>query len=118
MLKVMVCGLAILLAGQQWSQEGLDAARQFSEKIGSAAVVVMQDGKVVAEWGQTSKPFNIRSMRKSLLNALLGIAVSEGKLKLTSTLAELGVDDRGGVTAAEKKATLADIITYRSAVYH
>ena len=101
-----------------WSRERLGEAREFSRKIGSAAVLIVADGVVVDEWGETSKPFNVRSIRKGLLNALYGLAVQEGKIRLSDTLAELRVDDKEGLTGAEKKARVADLLTSRSGVYH
>src|SRR5674476_961525 len=58
-----------------WSEAGLAQARTFSDQLRSSAVVVVQHGKVVAEWGNTTKPMELASIRKSLLNALVGIAV-------------------------------------------
>ena len=101
-----------------WSRERLGEAREFSRKIGSAAVVIVADGVVIDEWGETSKPFNVRSIRKSLLSALYGIAVQEGKIRLSDTLADLGVDDQKGLTDAERKAQVVDLLTSRSGVYH
>jgi hypothetical protein len=54
-------------------------------------------------------------VRKSLLSALYGIAVAEGKISLVSTLAELGIDDKPpSLTAAEKLATVHDLLMARN----
>jgi CubicO group peptidase (beta-lactamase class C family) len=50
-------------------------------------------GKVVAEWGDTTKRMELASVRKSLLSALVGIAASQHLINLDSTLGELGIDD-------------------------
>jgi hypothetical protein len=76
-----------------WSDAGLEQAQFFSDQIRSSAVVIVQHGKVVAEWGNTTKPMQLASIRKSLLGALIGIAVSDHLIKLDSTLGELGIDD-------------------------
>src|SRR3989304_589852 len=56
-----------------WSNEKLEAARQYADSIGSAAVLIVHRGKFVSEWGRTGKRFNVHSIRKSFLSALVGI---------------------------------------------
>jgi len=102
-----------------WSSEKLAAARAYSEKIGSAAVMIVDDGIVVDAWGDTTRKFAGHSMRKSLLSALIGIHVDEGHIDLSKTLEELGIDDtEPSLTATEKQATIADLIKARSGIYH
>jgi len=102
-----------------WSETELAQARSFSDQIRSSAVVIVQHGKVVAEWGNTTKPMEVASVRKSLLSALIGIAVSDHLIKLDSTLGELGIDDNPpGLTASEKGARVRDLLQARSGVYH
>jgi CubicO group peptidase (beta-lactamase class C family) len=58
-------------------------------------------------------------MRKSLLSALIGTEVAKGTMRLDATMAELGIDDLApSLTDEEKKATVADLLTARSGVYH
>ena len=52
-----------------WSEAGLAQARAFSNEIRSSAVFIVQHGKVVAEWGNTTKRTELASVRKSLLSA-------------------------------------------------
>jgi CubicO group peptidase (beta-lactamase class C family) len=102
-----------------WSDAGLEEAQFFSDKIRSSAVVIVQHGKVVAEWGNTTKPMQLASIRKSLLSALIGIAVSDHLIKLDSTLGELGIDDNPpSLTETEKSATVRELLEARSGVYH
>jgi CubicO group peptidase (beta-lactamase class C family) len=102
-----------------WSEAGLAQARAFSDAIQSSAVVIVQHGKVVAEWGNTTKPTELASIRKSLLSALIGIAVSDHRIKLDSTLGEFGIDDNSpGLTDIEKGATVRQLLEARSGVYH
>lgn len=60
--------------------------------IRSSAGFIVQHGKVVAEWGDTTKPTELASVRKSPLSALIGIAVSDHLINLDSALGELGID--------------------------
>jgi len=97
----------------------LTQARAFSDQMRSSAVVIVEHGKVVAEWGDTTKPTELASIRKSLLNALIGIAVSEHRINLDSTLSDLGIDDSPpALTEAEKGATVRQLLEARSGVYH
>jgi CubicO group peptidase (beta-lactamase class C family) len=44
--------------------------------------------------------------------------VEAGKIDLNTTLVQLGIDDIGGLSDLEKKATIKDLLTARSGVYH
>lgn len=101
-----------------WSSGGLAAARAFSERIGTTALMLVKGGVVVAAWGEVASKSNIYSGRKSLLSALIGIAVAEGRIDLSDSLEDLGIDeDEPGLTPAEKQATVADLIASRSGIY-
>jgi CubicO group peptidase (beta-lactamase class C family) len=102
-----------------WSSKKLAEAQAYSAKIGSAAVMIVDDGVVVAAWGDVTRKFKCHSMRKSLLSALIGIHVDAGNIDLTQTLEALGIDDdEPALTPAEKQATVGDLIKSRSGVYH
>jgi CubicO group peptidase (beta-lactamase class C family) len=49
---------------------------------------------------------------------LFGRYVEDGTVRLDKTLAEIGIDDIGGLTAQEKQATIRDLMTTRSGIYH
>lgn len=102
-----------------WSVEQLKAAQGYAASLKPTAVMVVQNGEVIASWGDVSRKVNVASVRKSLLSALYGIAVSEGRIDLGSTLADFGIDDKPPVlTAAEKQATVRDLLMARSGIYH
>ncbi len=100
-----------------WSSEKLKLAKEQFEKIGSAAVVIVVDGLILDEWGDTSRHFRAHSMRKSLLNSIFGIHVQEGHIDLDATLEELGIDDNQPLTASEKQATIRHLLKGRSGIY-
>jgi len=100
-----------------WSLEKLAAVQEFSEKIGTAAVMIVDDGVVVDAWGDITRNYQCHSMRKSLISALYGIYVADGKIDLSRTLKELGIDDYTPLTETEKQATVADLLKARSGVY-
>ena len=102
-----------------WSGSQLDAARNMSQALGSTAVVVVQHGAIVASWGETDANILLNSARKSLLDALIGIAVANGQMRLDATLGQLGIDDKPpSLSQTEKQATVRDLLEARSGVYH
>ncbi|MFK0333788.1 serine hydrolase domain-containing protein [Rhizobium sp. NPDC090275] len=106
-------------ASAGWSIDRLKAAQDYATSLKPTAVMVVQDGKVIASWGDASRKVNVASVRKSLLSALYGIAVAERRIDLGSTLADLGIDDkRPALTASEKQATVRDLLMARSGIYH
>ena len=76
-----------------WSSQKLARAKAYADFIDTAAVMVIVDGRVVCQWGDISAKFMMHSMRKSLLSALYGIAVKDGRIRLDKTLSDLGIDD-------------------------
>jgi len=90
-----------------WSSQKLEEAKAFAEKINSAAVMVLYDGKVFISWGNVATKYRIHSIRKPLLSALYGIYWSRGKISLGATLDELNIDDiPPSLTKEEKTATV------------
>ena len=102
-----------------WSMAKLAEAREYAEKAGSSAVVVVHDGKLAAEWGDTTTRMCSHSVRKSLISALFGIAVHKKMINLKDTLEYLGIDDKPpSLTKQEKQAKVSDLLKARSGVYH
>jgi len=101
-----------------WSEAGLSEVRSWAQ-TNATAVMVVHHGSVVMEWGDTAKRTGLASARKSLLSALIGIAVADRKISLDSTLAQLGIDDNPpSLTAVEKQATVRMLLEARSGIYH
>jgi CubicO group peptidase (beta-lactamase class C family) len=100
-----------------WSSAKLEELSPEFRRRGVAALLVVTDGQVVFEWGNTANNFLSHSMRKSLLSALYGIHVSRGEIEPSSTLEELGIDDLNPLTESEKRATVTDLLRARSGVY-
>lgn len=104
------------LAG--WSTVKLEQARQYAESIHSDAVVVVENGVVIAEWGNITTRYNIHSIRKSIMSAMYGIYVEQKIINPASTLEDLHITDIGGLTSKEKSATVRNLLAARSGVYH
>ncbi len=101
-----------------WSSQKLQEAQKHATSLGTSAMVIIENGVIVDAWGDLSKRYQSRSMRKSYLSMLYGPAVAEGKINLSSTLEDLGIDDEPPLTPAERQATVFDLLTARSGVYH
>lgn len=101
-----------------WDAEALEAAWDAAERGHYAAGMLVYRGQVIGRFGDLARPYQTRSIRKSLLNAMIGQLVAEGSIDLTDTLAELGIDDKPALTEREKQATVRDLLMSRSGVYH
>jgi CubicO group peptidase (beta-lactamase class C family) len=102
-----------------WSPEKLKLAKAYSATINTAAVMIVVDGKILDQWGETTTKYNIHSIRKSFLSAMYGIYVRQGRIDLGKTMEQLGIDDNEpSLSAVEKTATLHDLIEARSGIYH
>jgi CubicO group peptidase (beta-lactamase class C family) len=90
-----------------------------SDSIHTSAVMVIQGGQVVDQWGDFDKKIDSYSIRKSLLSALYGIYSAEGVIDINQTLEQLGIDDSPDpLTKEEKQARVVDLLRARSGVYH
>jgi CubicO group peptidase (beta-lactamase class C family) len=102
-----------------WSLPLLVEARRAAREFGSIAAIIVHRGRIVAHGGPLSRKVLIRSTRKSLLSALIGIEVQRGRIDLDRSMADLGIDDvPPSLTETEKEATVGDLLKARSGVYH
>jgi len=104
-----------------WSKEKLAAAQAYAnaDSIHTSAVMVVQGGEVVDQWGDINQKIDCYSIRKSLLSALYGIYTAEGVIDINQTLEQLGIDDSPDLlTKEEKQARVVDLLRARSGVYH
>ena len=102
-----------------WSTGKLQKARNFSKQLATAAAMVIDNGIIVAEWGETRKRLKLHSVRKSILSAMFGIAVAQGQIDINRTLTDLGIDDiPPSLSEVEKQAKVSDLLKARSGVYH
>jgi CubicO group peptidase (beta-lactamase class C family) len=101
-----------------WSNEKLNLAKKEFNLNGASALMVVYKGRVLLDWGSTARKFDVRSIRKSLLSAVIGTYHDKGKLNLNKTLNELGINDKDSLSDQEKEARFIDLLKYRSGVYH
>ncbi|MES3003250.1 MAG: serine hydrolase [Pseudomonadota bacterium] len=102
-----------------WSGAKLKAAEDYARaNLKTDAWMLVHKGVVVYESGPTSKPSDIASVRKSVLDILAGIYADRGAFPMDKTLAQLGIDDKEPLSEAEKQATVRHLMQARSGVYH
>lgn len=101
-----------------WSPAGLDSVRADLATLASTGFVAVVGGRILMTYGNTDTVTYLASVRKSVLSMLMGNYVRRGIIDLDKSLADLGMDDVQGLTAQEKQATVRDLLTARSGVYH
>ena len=101
-----------------WSPAKLEEAKRYARKIDSAAVMIIDDGIVIAAWGDISRNFRCHSIRKSLLSGLIGTYIADGTIDLSKSLEELNINDYPNrLSETERKAKVGDLIKARSGIY-
>jgi CubicO group peptidase (beta-lactamase class C family) len=102
-----------------WASGKLNDAWLYAKAIGSGAVMIVDDGVVVGQWGAVDRKWPCYAIRKGFLNALCGIAVAEGQIDLQKSLDQLGIDDLPpSLSSQEKQASVLDLLKNRSGIYH
>ena len=88
------------------------------DSMNTTGLVVTVNGKILFDYGDIKELSYIASCRKSILSMMYGKYVKNGTIDLDKTLEELGVDDINGLLPVERQATIRDLLTARSGVYH
>lgn len=102
-----------------WQNEKTRAFRRYlTDSTVITGLMIVHKGKVVFDFGDVEELSYIASIRKSVLSMLYGQYVEDGTIKLDKTIKELGIDDVEGILPIEETATVQDIISARSGVYH
>lgn len=115
--------------GKEWTKADKPESAGFSSRrlaaltgllqtLDTSAMLVVAKGQVVYEYGDLAKLSYLASCRKSVLAMLYGNYVASGKIPLSKTLRELNMDDVGGLLPRELDATVENLITARSGVFH
>ena len=101
-----------------FSKEELAIAKTYYDSLNSSAFMIIQNGKVVAEWGDINRRFILHSGRKAILNSLYGIYTENGTIDLSKTIGQLGITDKDSLSELEKSAQIKHLIKVRSGIYH
>jgi CubicO group peptidase (beta-lactamase class C family) len=101
-----------------WHQNYLDSLENYIvDSTATTGMMIIQDGRVIYEYGNTSENSYIASCRKSILAMLYGTYVKNGIIDLNKSLADLDITYDGMLLKKEKEATVKDIISSRSGIY-
>lgn len=101
-----------------YSAEGLEKVHEYVKTLDTTGLMVVVGGKVLFEYGDLKQLSYLASVRKSILSILYGKYVTDGTIRLNTTLEELGITDNEGLLPVEQKATIDHLITARSGIYH
>ena len=101
-----------------FSLEKLAIAKAYYNSLNSSAFLIIQNGKVVADWGDINRRFIMHSTRKAILNSLYGIYSENGTIDLNKTIGEIGIADKDSLSELEKSAKIIHLLKVRSGIYH
>ncbi len=101
-----------------YSSARLEALRAWLGSIDTTAMLVSVGGRSLFEYRDLSRLSYLASVRKSVLAIVYGKYVENGTIPLRRTLKEMEFTDVGGLMDQELQATVEDVITARSGVYH
>ena len=96
----------------------LAALTDYMKTQNTQSMQVSVGGEVVYTYGDVTEVGYLASVRKSVLAIMYGKYVADGTITLDATLEDLGMDDEGGLLESEKQATVRDLISARSGIYH
>ena len=101
-----------------YSTARLNALKAWLESTDTTALMVTVRGRPIFEYGDLKHVSYIASCRKSVLAMMYGKYVENKTIDLNKTLEQIGLDDVGGLLPRERAATIEDLISARSGIYH
>jgi len=99
------------------SSAGLARVEERLGSMSSSAMMVVTGGQVAWSHGDLTEVSYLASVRKTVLALLYGIEVDRGRIDLDRTLAQVGLEEHGGLTDEEEQARIRDVIAARSGIY-
>mgnify|MGYP000747398022 CR=1 FL=1 len=88
------------------------------EESETTSMMVLENGKVVYEYGDVSEISNLKDAKISVLSILFGKYVENGKIDLKETIESNNINDYKGLLPIEKQATINHLITSTSGVLY
>lgn len=101
-----------------FSQDSLIKLEAQLKTMATSAYLIIHEGRIVYHYGEIARNFRLASMRKSLMNGLIGKLYDQKKLTLNTTLKDLNIDDIGKLSEKEKASTVKNLLTSTSNIYH
>jgi CubicO group peptidase (beta-lactamase class C family) len=100
-----------------YSSPKLEAMRAWVKTQATSSMMVIVQGRVIFSYGDVSHTSKIASVRKSVLGLLYGNYAAGGKIDLSKTVKQLGLDDKTPFLPIEEHATLEQLLAARSGIY-
>ena len=100
-----------------YSTAKLEALRAWVKTEETTSMLVVRQGRVMFSYGDVAHTSKVASVRKSILGMLYGNYVASGKIDLTKTVKQLGLDDKQPFLPSEEEVTLEQLLTARSGIY-
>jgi len=95
----------------------LDVLRAWLKTQKTTAMMVVVGGRVAFEYGDVRQVSQVASVRESVFAMLYGKYVEEGKIDLSRTMKEIGLNDVQPFLPMEETATLQQLLMARSGIY-
>ncbi|MCW5772877.1 MAG: serine hydrolase [Rhodospirillaceae bacterium] len=104
-----------------WNAAALDRAFAYAQSLGTDSLAVVTDGVVVRAMGDLGRRYDVHSMRKAFLSALVGqhLGPGAGRIDLDATLAALDIDDfPKPLSPRQRRATVLHLVKSISGIDH
>ena len=101
----------VSLENSIFTQKKLDEITTYlKDESETSSMIILENGNVVYEYGDSKKISYIASCRKSVLAILYGKYVDNGVIDLNQTIGDIGIDEDEGLLPIEKKATIDPLL--------
>jgi CubicO group peptidase (beta-lactamase class C family) len=100
-----------------YSTPKLEALRGWLKVQDTESMMVIVQGRVIFSYGDITHTSKIASVRKSILGMLYGSYIVSGKIDLTKTVSELGLQETTPFLPIEANTTLEQLMAGRSGIY-
>jgi CubicO group peptidase (beta-lactamase class C family) len=101
-----------------YTEKGLEALDRYVVAKSTHSMRVTVGGQLLYTHGPQDETSYVASVRKSVLAMLYGPFIADGTIDLDASLEDIEFDDIGGLLPIEKQATIRDLISARSGIYH
>ena len=101
-----------------YSSARLESLRSWLAAGATTGMMVVVHGRMIFSYGDVARVSKIASVRKSILSMLYGSYVESGKINLSKTVEQLGLEEPDRpFLQIEKGATLEQLLSGRSGIY-
>ncbi|WP_086030530.1 DUF2306 domain-containing protein [Tenacibaculum holothuriorum] len=88
------------------------------EESQTTSMLVLENGKIVFEYGDISEISNLNDAKISILSMLFGKYIEDGSINLNETIEDNNVNDFLGLLPIEKQATIDHLLSSSSGVLY